>query len=403
MFRFIPCFPCVRWFLPWKITAEYTENTEKTRVRKSAYIQRMSSLTIEQKIGQLFFIGVPGPEIDDKTRDLLDEIQPGGVCLFSRNIRERRQTRDLLDAIREASITDPFLSVDQEGGLVDRLRRVVTPMPAPNAIRTTDQAAAFGKIVAETLRVIGFNMNFAPVVDVVDADRERFSNGLHSRAFGRSKEDATDFASAFLTAMQDAGCVGCIKHFPGLGASEVDSHKELPSVSVSESEFSEIDLFPYRSLLSGGDVKSVMVAHAAFPAIRLQEADQNGKLLPSSLSPAIVSKLLRGEFGYDGLVLTDDLEMGAIVDNYGIGEACKMAISAGVDMLAICAGVDAIKEGHAAITDAVGKKEITEDRLDESIARISAVKATLNDPLPFDDERLNSLSDEIAKFTASLK
>ena len=114
---------------------------------------------------------------------------------------------------------------------------------------------------------------------------------------------------------------------------------------MSETEFSDTDLFPYRALIAGGNVKSVMVAHAAFPNIRLQEHDQNGKLLPSSLSPAIISKLLRGELGYDGLVLTDDLEMGAIVENYGIGEACKMAIAAGADMLAICAEVDAIKEG----------------------------------------------------------
>src|SRR5687768_2955354 len=150
------------------------------------YLQ-MSSLTIQQKIGQLFFIGIPGPEIDERTHDLLDEIQPGGVCLFSRNVRERAQTRNLLDGLRE-TLDDPFLSVDQEGGLVDRLRRLVSPMPAPKLIRTPDDAAEFGRIIAEILRVLGFNMNFAPVVDVVDDDRKRFSNGLHSRALGRSKE-----------------------------------------------------------------------------------------------------------------------------------------------------------------------------------------------------------------------
>jgi beta-N-acetylhexosaminidase len=363
----------------------------------------MPQLTTAQKIGQLFFIGIPGPEIDAVTSDLLEEIQPGGVCLFSRNIRERRQTRDLLDALREISGADILLSVDQEGGLVDRLRRIVTPMPAANKITTAYEAKEFGRIVGETLRVLGFNMNFAPVVDIVNDDRERFSNGLHSRTFGRSKMEATELAFLFLVSMQAAGCLGCVKHFPGLGASEVDSHHELPSVSVSEEEFFGTDLFPYEALLADGVAKSVMIAHAAFPNIRLQEADQNGKLLPSSLSPAIISKLLRSELGYDGLVLTDDLEMGAIVENYGIGEACKMAIVAGADMLAICAGVDAIKEGHAAITDAVERGEIGEERIDESIARISTVKTTLENPLPFDDERLNSLSDEIAELGARLK
>lgn len=361
------------------------------------------SLTTQQKIGQLFFIGIPGPDADERTRELLKTIQPGGVCLFSRNIREREQTRALLDTLRDALPVTPFLSVDQEGGLVDRLRRVVTPMPAANLIRSKSQAEEFGRIVAETLRLLGFNMNFAPVVDVMNESRGRLSNGLHSRAFGKSKEEATELASAFLKSMQNGGCLGCVKHFPGLGASEVDSHKELPSVSISENEFFDTDLFPYTRLLEANTVKSVMVAHAAFPNIRLQESDQNGKLLPSSLSPAIISNLLRGELGYDGLVLTDDLEMGAIVENYGIGEACKMAIAAGADMLAICAGVDAINEGHAAISDAVEKEEISEDRIDQSVARILSLKKTLEPPLPFDDGRLLYLSDVIAEFSARLK
>ena len=363
----------------------------------------MPSLTTSQKIGQLFFIGIPGPEIDAPARELLDRIQPGGVCLFSRNIRERVQTRELLDGLRQVLAVEPFLSVDQEGGLVDRLRRVVTPMPAAERIRTTEDAREFGRIVAEILRLLGFNMNFAPVVDVMTESRGRLTNGLHSRAFGKSKEEATGFARSFLTSMQDGGCLGCVKHFPGLGASEVDSHKELPEVSISEDEFVDIDLYPYKALLANGTVKCVMVAHAAFPNSRLQEADQNGKLLPSSLSPAIISKLLRGELGYDGLVLTDDLEMGAIVENYGIGDACKMAIAAGADMLAICAGVDAINEGHAAISDAVEKGEISEDRIDQSIARILSLKKTLEGPPPFDNERLDSLSNEIAELSARLK
>jgi beta-N-acetylhexosaminidase len=246
-------------------------------------------------------------------------------------------------------------------------------------------------------------MNFAPVVDVIDASRDRFSNGLHSRAFGKSKEETAELASAFLTAMQEAGCIGCLKHFPGLGGSEVDSHKELPIVALAEDELLATDVFPYVTLLEQNIVKGVMVAHAAFPNIRLQETDQNGKLLPSSLSPAIITKLLRGELEYDGLVVTDDLEMGAIVANYGMGDAGRMAIAAGADMLAICAGVDAIKEAHTAVTDGVQKGEIREDRIDESIARISAVKRSIEPPLPFDNDRLDSLSNEIADFSARLK
>jgi beta-N-acetylhexosaminidase len=146
-----------------------------------------------------------------------------------------------------------------------------------------------------------------------------------------------------------------------------------------------------------------MIAHAAFPNVELQERDQNGKLLPSSLSPAIISELLRDELGYDGLVLTDDLEMGAIVENYGIGEACKMAIVAGADMLAICASVDAINEGFDAISLAVESGEITGSRLDRSLERIAALKNSVHEPLEFDNARLDALSERIAEMNARLK
>lgn len=363
----------------------------------------MSSLTIEQKIGQLFFIGIPGSTIDDGTRSLLEEIQPGGICLFARNIRERAQTRDLVDVLRASLPAEPLLSIDQEGGLVDRLRRVLTPMPAAEKIRDVEDAIELARIIARALRMFGLNMNFAPVADVVTPDRGQFSNGLHSRAFGRSKDEATKLASAFLETMQHGGVVGCLKHFPGLGASEVDSHKELPRVAISEEELRDVDLYPYRVLFGEGDVKAVMVAHAAFPNVGLQEHDQRGKLLPSSLSPAIISKLLRGELGFEGLVLTDDLEMGAIVENYGIGEACVMAIDAGIDMLAICASSEAIREGHNAVADSVRSGRISEDRIDRSIERISSLRTSLQEPLPFDTDELDALSNDIANLNARLE
>ncbi len=361
-----------------------------------------ASLTTEQKIGQLFFIGIPGQEIDDATAKLLRDINPGGVCLFARNIKERRRTRELLDGIREALPVEPFLSLDQEGGLVDRLRRVLTPMPAANLIRNTEDARRLARIVAESIRILGFNMDFAPVVDVVDGERAKFSNGLFSRAYGSTAEDAADLASAFLTELQDGGVVGCIKHFPGLGASEVDSHDDLPVVNIGEDQFSSVDLFPYRRILSGGERPLVMAAHAAYPQLRLQETDQNGKLLPSSLSFNLISQLLRVDLGFDGLVLTDDLEMGAIVKNYGMGEACRLAIAAGEDMLTICAGVDSIYEGFEAISRAVADGEIAEERINRSLGRIAAVKARLREPLPFDDARLEELSEAVGALNEEL-
>src|SRR5689334_16766148 len=133
----------------------------------------MSEPTLEQKVGQLFFIGIGGPEFDDAAASLIGEIEPGGVCLFARNIREAWQTRQLAEDILKRSTSLPFLSIDQEGGLVDRLRRIMTPMPAANKLKTRSDAAELGRIVAETLRILGLNMNFAPVVDVVTDERAK--------------------------------------------------------------------------------------------------------------------------------------------------------------------------------------------------------------------------------------
>ena len=191
--------------------------------------------------------------------------------------------------------------------------------------------------------------------------------------------------------------------FPGLGAATVDSHEVLPTVEISRDELFDNDLFPYRQILAAGSVRVVMAAHASYPAVDLQETDQNGKLLPSSLSFNFITNLLRGELGFDGLVVTDDLEMGAILKNYGIGEACVMAIEAGVDMLAICADAGNIKAGFVAVLDAVESGRISEDRIGESISRIAALKAHLPEPPAFDPVRIVELSAGIADFNQRLE
>lgn len=364
--------------------------------------EQILSLPVEKKIGQLFFIGLPGADIDEASAKLLEEVSPGGICLFARNIREAEQTRGLLDDIRSRLPVLPFLSVDQEGGLVDRLKRVLTPMPAASAVKTPQDAEAFAKIIAEALLILGFNMDFAPVVDVIDETRSRPNNGLYLRGFGTSAKEVTELAGQFLSTLQENGCLGCLKHFPGLGASEVDSHAELPAVDLTDNELSETDLAPYRELFSSQAPHAVMVAHACFPKSDLQEADQNGKLLPSSLSYNFVTKLLRERMGFNGLVLTDDLEMGAILKNYGMGEACVMAVLAGEDMLSICANCDAVREGYSAVLTAVQNGRISEARLDASLLRIAAAKSLLAAPVAFSATRLLELSTMTATLNQNL-
>lgn len=365
-------------------------------------LEQILSLPIEKKIGQLFFIGIPGAELDESSRELLKEISPGGVCLFARNIREAGQTRKLLDEIREILVVEPFLSLDQEGGLVDRLRRIVEPMPSANSFKDAGDVGEFARITAETVRILGFNMNFAPVVDVIDEARAKSDNGLYSRAFGDSKEKVSGLASVYLENIEKSGCLGCLKHFPGLGASEVDSHEELPQVNLSRDELFEIDLFPYREIFKARKPSAVMIAHASFPKSDLQENDDEGKLLPSSLSYNFTTKLLRRELGFEGIAVTDDMEMGAILKNYGIGEASRMAIRAGEDMLAICAGENNIREGFNSIVEAVKSGEISESRINESLRRIAAAKNLINLPLPFDESRLKELSNAIAELKAKI-
>lgn len=365
-------------------------------------LEEISSLPVEKRIGQLFFIGLSGTEIGDNNRELFEEISPGGVCLFARNIRSAEQTRNLLDETRAALPVEPFLSADQEGGLVDRLRRINTPMPAANNIKNIADAAMLAQVTAETLQILGFNMNFAPVVDVVDDTRRKFDNGLYSRTFGTDKSQVFEIAGAYVDVLQKNGCLACLKHFPGLGASELDSHEDLPMVNVAFEELFAVDLFPYRNLFQNSLIDAVMVAHAAYPRIDLQENASNGKLLPSSLSYNFVTGLLRDELGFGGLVLTDDLEMGAILKHHSIGEACKLAFLAGADMLSICSSADAVRQGYEAIFTAFKNGEISEARLNHSLRRIARLKSSMPKPPPFDAERLRILSQTIAELNQKL-
>jgi beta-N-acetylhexosaminidase len=360
-----------------------------------------TKLSIEEKIGQLFFIGLPGPDLDAATAALLGKIRPGGVCLFARNIKGAEQTRALLDGIRASLSIVPFLSLDQEGGRVDRLRRVLTPMPAASQLRSAEDAAELGSIIGEATSLLGFNMDFAPVVDVMAGSRAGFVNGLQTRGFGKSKDDVVSFANAFQDSLADHGILGCLKHFPGLAASTVDSHEELPTVSLNKDELHEMDLHPYRELLHRDDV-SVMVAHAVYPSADLQDAGPDGKLLPSSLDPRIVTSLLRDELNFKGVAITDDMEMGAIVRHYGIGEASKMAVKAGEDMIAICASEEAIYEAHGAVTEAVSSNEITEAMLDRSVHRIFRLKMKIAEPQAFNLERFNGINERIKNLNQHL-
>jgi len=365
------------------------------------------SLPLDQQIGQLFYIGLPGPELDAEARSLLEEVNPGGVILFGRNVVAPEQVRQLLDGVTTLLPVAPLLGVDQEGGLVDRLRRIFTPMPAARVIREHGDLAAaraLGSITAEVLRMLGFNMNFAPVMELMTDERDLLSNGLYSRAFGRSPGEVLGYTTVYVRGLQRGGCLGCLKHFPGIGAGEVDSHEEMPVVRLNHDDLIAQDLAPYIELFQRRDdrIRCVMVSHGGFPNIDIVRQRKGGAIVPASLNYEIVTKLLREELGYKHLVMTDDLEMGAISRHCDIEEAVVRAFEAGEDMLTICAHPELIRRGFHALLKAFRDGMIKKERLQASLRRIAAFKALTQPPLPLDLNRFNELSQHTTRLNEKL-
>src|SRR2546430_7178825 len=271
-------------------------------------LETLLSLPLEQQIGQFFYVGLPGPELNADTRALIREVQPGGVIIFGRNVASGRQLRELLDGVRELVPTNPLLGVDQEGGLVDRLRKIFTPMPSARTIRLHGDLAAvraLGRITGQVLRILGFNMNFAPVMSIMTDERDLLSNGLYSRSFGRSPGEVLGYTTVYLRGFQETGLIACLKHFPGIGAGEVDSHEQMPLVHLSHDDLMALDLAPYIELFQRQDdrVRCVMVSHGGFPNIDIRKEVAGGTIEPASLNYRIVTKLLREELGYKHLVI----------------------------------------------------------------------------------------------------
>jgi beta-N-acetylhexosaminidase len=369
--------------------------------------EHFHSLPLEQQIGQFLFIGLPGPELDAETRDLITQVQPGGVIIFGRNVAGPEQLRSLLDGVRELVPTPPLFGVDQEGGLVDRLRRIFTPMPSARTIRQHGDLSAartLGRVTAEALRMLGFNINFAPVMSIMTDDRDLLSNGLYSRSFGRSPGEVLGYTTVYMRGLQGAGCLGCLKHFPGIGSGEVDSHEEMPVVRLSHDDLIAQDLAPYIELFQRRDdrVRCVMVSHGGFPNIDIREETTGGLIEPASLNYNIVTTLLRQELGYKHLVITDDLEMGAITRHFEIGDAVVRAALAGEDMLLICATPERIRRGHEALLEAAKDGRLSAERIQQSLHRISRTKAIVEDPLPLDLDQFKALSDEIERLNGKL-
>ncbi|HXM50657.1 MAG TPA: glycoside hydrolase family 3 N-terminal domain-containing protein [Pyrinomonadaceae bacterium] len=369
---------------------------------------QLYSLPLEQQIGQFFFIGLSGTELDEEARELIEEVKPGGIILFGRNVEAADQVRKLLDDARAILPVPPLCGIDQEGGLVDRLRNIFPAMPSARAIRQHGDLAGartLGRVTGEVLRMMGLGINFAPVMSIITQERSQLTNGLYSRSFGRSPGEVLGYTTVYMRGLQATGCLGCLKHFPGIGAGEVDSHIEMPLVALTHDDLLAQDLAPYIELFRRADdrVRMVMVSHGGFPNIDIKKGTTGGLIEPASISPSIVSKLLRQELGYQHLVVTDDLEMGAIAKHTEIEDASVRAFIAGEDMLLICATPDTIRRGYRALLEAARKGSVGEKRIQASLKRVAATKALVKPPPPLDMDKYNRLADEIRQLNETLE
>ncbi len=372
---------------------------------------------IRRKAGRLLFVGLPGTRLDKRLREMLREVQPGGVILFGRNVESAEQVALLNAQIRDALGGRVIIGVDQEGGLVDRFRDICEPMPSAKTVRLagrTELARKSGELTARALRLLGFNMNFAPVIDLKGGNEE---NGLRGRTFGETPGEVARLAGAYLDGLQSHKIVGCGKHFPGLGGSQVDSHRRLPVVTHSWSEILEHDLVPFLDLMfhrPGERLHSVMVSHAAFPEVseflqawfrRTAELPslEDFSQIPATISNNVVMRMLRTAFRYDGLVITDDMEMGAVVQTLSVAEASLRAIEAGSDMILICEQEANFMAARDLICGAVAEKRINVEVLDKANRRIDRVLDIAGTYEHFDADEFNAISRQFVELKSALK
>lgn len=320
---------------------------------------------IRQQVGQLLIMGFDGVEPIERLRGLLRRLQPGGVILFKRNIVDPRQTWELLRDCRESVTSPMFLCVDMEGGTVDRLRDATAPAPSVEEVTASAKKKTFrehGRVIGEEVRALGFNTDFAPVLDL----RQPASRSvLGTRTASCDPKEATIYAREFLRGLRQARVLGCGKHFPGLGEASLDTHQELPSVEKPWRRLWEEDLFPYRALRR--ELPFVMVAHAAYPAV-------TNDATPASLSPRWIHDILRKKVGYRGLVVSDDLEMGGVLAAAPIEAAAVQTLGAGADLFLVCHNEEHVLAAYEAVVREAERERRFAARVSQASRHVLAFK-----------------------------
>lgn len=355
------------------------------------------SADLREAVGQLLIFGFDGAEPSARLRNAIRTIQPGGVILFARNIVEPRQTWELLREARAHAGTPMFLCVDMEGGTVDRLKGVIAPAPAAADVFATGNRKLFrqhGRVIGEECRALGFNVDFAPVLDLgFEASR----SVLASRTVSAKPKETVAYAKQFLKGLGEARVLGCGKHFPGLGEANLDTHHELPAIAKKWRRLWNEDLYPYRKLTK--ELPFVMVAHAAYPEV-------TGDRSPASISGKWISDILRKKIGYRGLIVSDDLEMGGVLAAGSIEHAAIETLRAGADIFLVCHNEEHVWATYRAVIQEAERDKQFARQVAEAARRVldakKREKVLRRFPSPPSDRTMRKLREAVARLSESL-
>lgn len=332
-------------------------------------------------LGQLILCGVPGKELDAASAEMFRRVQPGGYILFGRNIESAPQLRKLIDDLRDLSSVAPIITIDQEGGRVSRLRLIGSEPPNAQQLRDKDDPQLIrrhGDITGRLLRVFGFNLDLCPVLDISFDDNA--DNSLRGRCYGKTVEQVVRNSGAFNDAMREQGIASCGKHFPGYTCAKSDAHFELPKIDRTREELNQNELAVFKKFMDRVD--SMMICHGWYPCF---EAERT----PASLSRRIITDLLRDEYGFGGLVMTDDLDMGAILNGYGLQDTIRLAIDAGNDLVMICHRIPEI-ENVRKILEILPRQQV-----DRALLSVAAFKETMQPPHKFSEAAFRKIDKEV--------
>ena len=325
----------------------------------------VANMSDADKVGQLLMIGIHGKTLNDDAKFMLNEYRVGGIILFDRNMESKDQVKSLITDInktgKSAGLTPLFIGIDQEGGAVARMEDQLIKVPPAEELgkEPIEQAVSLAKQSGTELKDLGFNINFAPVADL----------GLtYGRSFSTNPDDVVRYASAVGKAYDEAGLWYSYKHFPGIGKTDVDLHADTSVVPVSKENLLNEDTKVFVDLIkqSKTNTYAIMVSHAMYPQIDAEH--------PSSLSKAIITDWLRKDMGYNGVVVTDDMDMGALAKHYTFGDMAVQSILAGSDILLVCHEYEHMQEAYNGLMKAVKDGRISKERLDESVKRILLMK-----------------------------